>query len=398
MAVIAVRHPVRLIFDPAPPLGIQPHLRSRPRPYQEEALAAWEAAERRGVVVLPTGAGKTLLGALAIARALTRTLVLVPTIVLCAQWRDELLRLLDLRPGAVGIVGGGRREWTCPMVAATYEGAARALGRVPAFGLLVADEVHHLPADTYRAIAQAAVAPFRLGLSATLARSDGRERDLNDLLGGVVYTERPDALAAEGYLAPFDEGCLRVDLGAEHRAAYDRDMGIFRAYRARRARARESALAFLERVRKRSSFDAAARAALLAYQRARTLALTSQAKIDALEELLARHADERCLIFAEHIDAVDVAGIGRAIREAGLQRKTCMMGTSIPSITGTYLADSSVDKIFLWDPALAGETQDKLALMLIKGQKVGPGRNPGLPGYTSLKRIPGSPRGLTGSG
>jgi superfamily II DNA or RNA helicase len=310
MAVIGVRHPVRLTFDPAPPPGIQPHLRARPRPYQEEALAAWEAAGRRGVVVLPTGAGKTLLGALAIARALTRTLVLVPTIVLCAQWRDELLRLLDLPPGAVGIVGGGRREWTCPVVAATYDGAARALGRVPSFGLLVADEVHHLPADTYRTIAQAAVAPFRLGLSATLARSDGRERDLNDLLGGVVYTERPDALAAEGYLAPFDEVRLTVDLGAEDRAAYDRDMGVFRAYRERMARAREPALAFLERVRKRSTFDAAARAALLAYQRARTLALTSQAKIDALEELLARHADERCLIFAEHIDAVEA--IGRA--------------------------------------------------------------------------------------
>src|SRR5437588_1921024 len=243
MAVITVRHPVGLTFDPAPPLGIQPHLRSRPRPYQEEALAAWEAAGRRGVVVLPTGAGKTLLGALAIARALTRTLVLVPTIVLCAQWRDELLRLLGLPPGAVGIVGGGRREWTCPVVVATYDGAARALGRVPSFGLLVADEVHHLPADTYRTIAQAAVAPFRLGLSATLARSDGRERDLNDLLGSVVYTERPDALAAEGYLAPFDEVRLTVDLGEEDRAAYDRDMGVFRAYRERMARTREPALA-----------------------------------------------------------------------------------------------------------------------------------------------------------
>src|SRR5947209_16731460 len=88
-AVIAARHPVRLTFDSAPPLGIQPHLNASPRPYQEEALAAWEAAGCRGVVVLPTGAGKTLLGALAIARTLTRALVLVPPIVLCAQCRTS---------------------------------------------------------------------------------------------------------------------------------------------------------------------------------------------------------------------------------------------------------------------------------------------------------------------
>src|SRR5436305_1659526 len=227
---------------------------------------------------------------------------------LVLRTRLALAAVPDLPPAAVGIVGGRRRAWPCPVVVATCDAAARALGRVPAFGPLVADEVHHLPADTCRTLAHAAVAPFRLGLSATLARSDGRERVLNDLLGDVVYTERPDALAAEGYLAPFDEVRLTVDLGEEHRAAYDRDMGVFRAYRERMARTREPALAFLERVRKRSTFDAAARAALLAYQRARTLALTSQAKIDALEELLARHADERCLIFAAHIDAVEAVG------------------------------------------------------------------------------------------
>lgn len=309
-SVIAARHPVRLTFDPTPPLDVATHLSVTPRPYQDEALDAWEAAGRRGVIVLPTGAGKTLVGALAIARTTTRTLVLVPTIVLCAQWQDELVRLLDLPRDAVGVVGGGQREWMCPVVVATYDGAARALGRISSFGLLVADEVHHLPADSYRAIAQAAVAPFRLGLSATLTRSDGRERDLDALLGNVVYTEAPETLAQDGYLAPFEVIRLVVDLAPDDRAAYERDMGIFQTYRDRMARRYEPTFTFLERLRKRSVFDAEARAALLAYQRARTLALTSQAKIDALDELLGRHAGERCLIFAEHIDAVEA--IGRA--------------------------------------------------------------------------------------
>jgi simple sugar transport system substrate-binding protein len=74
------------------------------------------------------------------------------------------------------------------------------------------------------------------------------------------------------------------------------------------------------------------------------------------------------------------------------------MGTSIPSIAGKFLTDGSVDKIFFWDPALAGEAQAKLALMLINGEKIGPGLNLGLRGYTNLKRIPGSPHGLSGSG
>ena len=309
-AVIAARHPVRLTFDPTPPLGVAVTLSVAPRPYQDEALDAWEANGRRGVVVLPTGAGKTLVGALAVARTATRALVLAPTIVLCTQWQDELARLLSLPRESVGVVAGGQREWDCPVVVATYDGAARALGRVSAFGLLVADEVHHLPADSYRAIAEAAVAPFRLGLSATLERSDGRERDLDALLGRVVYTERPDALAEEGYLAPFEVVRVAIDLATEDRATYDRDMSIFLAYRERMAGAFEPTFAFLQRLRRRSVFDSEARAALLAYGRARTLALTSQAKIEALDAILARHADERCLIFAEHIEAVEA--IGRA--------------------------------------------------------------------------------------
>ncbi len=110
--------------------------------------------------------------------------------------------------------------------------------------------------------------------------------------------------------------------------------------------------------------------------------------------LLAKYPDIKGF---EGSAATDVAGIGRAIQEAGLQGKTCVYGTSIPSIASKYLKDNSIDEIFFWDPALAGIAQDKIAVMLLEGKKVGPGLNLGLTGYTNLKRIPGSPHGLAGN-
>ncbi len=100
----------------------------------------------------------------------------------------------------------------------------------------------------------------------------------------------------------------------------------------------------------------------------------------------------------EGSSVVDVAGIGRAVREAGVQGRTCVMGTSLPSVAGEFLGDGAVDRIFLWDPLVAGQAQDKLALMLIQGKKIGPGLDLGLPGYRDLKSIPGTPHGLAGSG
>ena len=112
------------------------------------------------------------------------------------------------------------------------------------------------------------------------------------------------------------------------------------------------------------------------------------------KELLAKHPEIKGF---EGSAATDVAGIGRAIQEAGLQDKTCVMGTSIPSIASKYLEDGSIDKIFFWDPALAGKAQDMLAVMLVKGEKVEPGLNLHLTGYENLQPISGSPHGLHGS-
>jgi len=113
------------------------------------------------------------------------------------------------------------------------------------------------------------------------------------------------------------------------------------------------------------------------------------------KQLLAKHPDLKGF---EGSSVVDVAGIGKAVREAGLQTRTCVMGTSLPSVAGEFLDDGAVDKIFLWDPMVAGQAQVKLARMLVKGEKIGPGLDLGLPGYRDLKSIPGTPHGLAGSG
>ena len=112
------------------------------------------------------------------------------------------------------------------------------------------------------------------------------------------------------------------------------------------------------------------------------------------KELLSKYPDIKGF---EGSAATDVAGIGRAIKEAGLQDKTCVMGTSIPSIASKYLADGSIDKIFFWDPAIAGKAQDMLAVMLVKGQKIEPGLNLHLTGYENLQPISGSPHAIHGS-
>jgi simple sugar transport system substrate-binding protein len=112
------------------------------------------------------------------------------------------------------------------------------------------------------------------------------------------------------------------------------------------------------------------------------------------KELLTKYPDIKGI---EGSAATDVAGIGRAIQEAGLEDKVCVMGTSIPSIAGKYLDSGAVDKIFFWDPALAGKAQDKLAVMLAKGEEIKPGLNLGLKGYENLQKIAGSPKGYAGT-
>ncbi len=185
-------------------------------PAQAEAPAAWLAADRRGVVVLPTGAGKTQVALMAIERVQRATLVVVPTLDLVRQWYD-LLRSCFGEP--IGLLGGGEHD-VQPITVSTYDSAYLKMEQLGArFGFVVFDECHHLPSAAYSLAAQFSLAPFRLGLTATPERQDGRENALDNLIGPTVY--RRDIVELSGdWLAEYDTVRIEIDLNPDERRAW----------------------------------------------------------------------------------------------------------------------------------------------------------------------------------
>jgi superfamily II DNA or RNA helicase len=284
------------------PPELHPALSLVPRSYQVEALTAWQQCHGRGVVVLPTGAGKTVVALMAIERLAARTLVVVPTIELLAQWRRALCEQLGLPAGAVGVVGGGRRE-VRDLTVITFDSAAMPRRRLDGFGLLVVDEVHHLPATQYRRIAGKVAAPYRLGLSATPERVDGRHRDLDALIGPVVFHRWPSDLRRQRHIADYVERRIYVDLSPAEQGRYELLMAQFRWYLARHGLA--AGASCFEALVRRAGYDQVARQALQAHRQARMIALNAEAKITHVADLLTRHRDDRVIIFAEYTALVD---------------------------------------------------------------------------------------------
>jgi superfamily II DNA or RNA helicase len=299
-------YPVVVRFDETPMLPRQPQVAVMARPYQEDALTSWRAEGYRGVVVLPTGSGKTVIGALAIADLGLWSLVIVPTIDLLRQWRSALAAALGYADdeAIIGLYGGGVRD-VRPLTIVTYESAELHPELLWHFGLLVFDECHHLPAPTYRRIAEGAFTPYRLGLSATPERADQEHTLLDHLIGRQVYRRQPVELAAEHYLAEYDERRIGVELGSDERARYDSARAVFRQYLARRRLRLATPLDFQRKILWASARDPEARAAMLAWREARSLALHAPAKLAVLEELFARHQGERVLVFSDYSSAVE---------------------------------------------------------------------------------------------
>jgi superfamily II DNA or RNA helicase len=287
-------------------LPFAPSLAFQARPYQRDAIRNWLGSGGRGVVVLPTGAGKTVVAFQALAEVPVRTLVIVPTIELLRQWRTGLIEQAGAPADQVGVVGGGERAPRAITVM-TYDSAAMPRRRLNEYGLLIVDEVHHLPAPTYRAIAEKAAAPWRLGLSATPERADGAHYDLATLIGPEVYRRGPVDLAEEGHIARYREKRIFVDLTSEERARYDLLMAEWRWFLATR-RSSLGRGGLFEQLVRQSAHDPAARRALQAQRQARMIALNAESKIDRVAELLARHRTDPAIVFAEHVATVEAVG------------------------------------------------------------------------------------------
>src|SRR5579863_4749166 len=150
--------PFSVAFEEHPSLSFATSLQVEPRPYQQEALANWLSAGSAGVVVLPTGAGKTLVAAMAIHETKVWTLAVVPTLDLLQQWRVALSSTLGVSADEIGLFGGGEKELKSITII-TYDSAALYPRELKRFGLLIFDECHHLPAPTYRLIAESAFTP-----------------------------------------------------------------------------------------------------------------------------------------------------------------------------------------------------------------------------------------------
>lgn len=275
------------------PLELSPKVSMTPYPHQQEALQAWIDQGWRGVVVLPTASGKTYLAQLAMQATPRSTLITVPTLDLMHQWYAHLEAAFP--DVAVGLLGGGSKDRT-PILVATYDSAAihaESLGNQ--YALLICDECHHLPSDFNRVIAEYSIAPYRLGLTATPDRADGRHDDLTHLLGPVVYQRSAADLSGHA-LAPFEIVPIKVKLSNQERDRYDRLI-------AERNRFLQEANIWLssaqgwQRFVRASAQSQAGRRAMLAHREAKTIALGTEGKLRVLEDLLAQHHGDRTIIF-----------------------------------------------------------------------------------------------------
>ncbi len=241
------------------------------RPYQQHAIDQFFVGGS-GVVVLPCGAGKTLVGAGAMAQAGTTTLILVTNTVSARQWRAELLARTSLTEEEIGEYSGQVKE-VKPVTIATYqiltakrkgEYAHLALLDALDWGLIVYDEVHLLPAPVFKLTAELQ-ARRRLGLTATLVREDGREGDVFSLIGPKRFDAPWKEIEAQGFISPASCFEVRVDLPASERLEY---------------------------------------AASADDQRYR-LAATAPAKLDIVKRLVAQHSGERILIIGQYLDQIE---------------------------------------------------------------------------------------------
>ncbi len=279
---------------PCPEFDVEFELRE----YQQKALDRW-MEDKRGCIVMPTGSGKTYVALSAINELSKATMVVVPTIDLLDQWIEKLKVFGEENVGEFS----GRRKELKPITVSTYDSAyinAEKLGN--RFELLIFDEVHHLPSESYSLIAEMSASPYRMGLTATYERSDGLHERLNELVGGKVFEIGVKELAGK-HLANYTVKRVYVSLTEKEKEEYEKRMKKIRAFLRSRNIKIKSVEDFNKIVMSVKS-DREAYETLRAWEEARRIAYNTPSKLKKLNEILKKHRGDKIIIFTRYNDLV----------------------------------------------------------------------------------------------
>jgi superfamily II DNA or RNA helicase len=261
------------------------------RPEQQKGLDAWRTTGR-GTIIMPTGTGKTEVALWAMAESAAATLVVAPVRDLMYQWHRRILAALGYDAGIVG----DNVFRVLPVSVTTYDSACIHMERFGnQFQLLIFDECHHLPGAVRRDAARMSAAPLRMGLTATVERSDGRHVDLDELIGPVVY-ELPLAEVKGSTLADYEVIRIPVHLSPEERSRYDELSQVVRGYMHNRRK--EEPTFTWDNLCSETARTPEARKALKAYYAKKSIEDRAEEKLRVLEDIFRLHAGEPCLVFA----------------------------------------------------------------------------------------------------
>ncbi len=261
-----------------------------PREDQRDAINAW-LSTRRGVVVMPTGTGKTEVALHAMTRLDAATLIVSPVRDLMYQWHTRILTATGIN---AGIIGDGVYR-VSPISVTTYDSAAIHMPRLGnQFQCVIFDECHHLPGPMRQDAARMSAAPFRLGLTATPDRRDGRHVVLDELIGPRVYTQAITAARGKT-LAQYDVHRIAVHLSDDERQRYEALGRVVREYIAERRQAEPNY--DWQTLCSESGRDPQARAAMQAFHAKRSIEDRAEEKLRIIEDLFRLHAGEPVIVF-----------------------------------------------------------------------------------------------------
>ncbi len=276
---------------------LQGNFAFQPYPHQQNAFECWKKAGYSGVVALPTGGGKSFLAAMTINFLKRPTLIMVPTIDLVEQWHSMLGKIFN---SEIGMLGGGEKNIT-PITVSTYDSAVLQMEFIGnRFALLVADECHHLPGPVNRLAAICAIAPYRLGLTATPEMTPESEITLTQLMGKLVCQISVNELEGK-VLAPYDTEIIEVPLDPDEDELYREQREIYINF----VKINNIQFNMHDGWRKfiaLCSRSAVGRAAFKAYLEQRKIARGGKSKMRKVWEIIMRHRQSRIIVFTADND------------------------------------------------------------------------------------------------